>query len=146
MGFQPHPDRVTWRLHLATSPQGVYDALNSDEGRASFWAESAAESEGVIHFQFINGEQFPGRVLRRTKPTLWSVEYLGSVVEFHLEPDGRSGTDLTMHDVGVAPQHRDEVTAGWLNVLLPMKAALDHGIDLHSHDPARSWDQGYVDH
>jgi hypothetical protein len=35
--------------------------------------------------------------------------------------------------------------AGWVSVLLALKAAADFGIDLRNHDPARTWNKGYVD-
>ncbi|MEO1064628.1 MAG: SRPBCC domain-containing protein [Actinomycetota bacterium] len=146
MAFQPRADRIEWRLHLASPPDRVFDALASDEGRASFWAESAAETDGVVHFEFINGETYAGRILEHDPPHRWSVEYFGSTVTFSLEPDGSGGTDLTMTNTGMPDEHRVEVTAGWLNVLLPLKAMVDFGVDLHNHDPARSWDQAYVDH
>lgn len=120
--------------------------LDNDAGRASFWAESAIERSGVVHFEFVNGQRHSGPVLERERPHVWAVEYFGSVVRFTLEPDGSGGTDLTLVDEGVPESDRAEVTAGWLNVLLPMKAAIDHGVDLHSHDPTRTWDQGYADH
>lgn len=31
---------IRWRLHLPVPPSEVYEALNTDDGRASFWAES----------------------------------------------------------------------------------------------------------
>lgn len=63
---------------------------------------------------------------------------------FLLESDGHGGTDVTLeHDVSSA--EFAEVSAGWLNVLLPMKAWVHHGIDLRNHDPRRTWDQGFVD-
>jgi hypothetical protein len=40
---------------------------------------------------------------------------------------------------------RDDNLAGWVTVLLTLKAAADFGVDLRSHDPARTWGQGYVD-
>lgn len=146
MVFQPANDRVVWRLHLSSDPLAVYRALDSEEGRASFWAEAAPERDGVVHFEFINGVESTGRLLARDEPRLWSVEYFGTPVEFRLEPDGSGGTDLTMTNTGVTGEARPEVTAGWLNVLLPLKAYVDHGVDLHNHDPDRSWGQGYVDH
>lgn len=146
MTFQPDPDRIVWRLHLAAPPQRVYAALDSDDGRAAFWAESAPEVEGRVRFTFADGTVWDGRVLRREPPRLWSVEYFGSVVEFLLEPDSAGGTDLTMTDHGVSEEHRTEVIAGWLNVLLPLKAHVDFGVDLHNHDRNRTWQQGYADH
>jgi hypothetical protein len=40
---------------------------------------------------------------------------------------------------------RLEVIAGWVSVQLALKAAVDFGVDLRTHDPARSWDQGYAE-
>ena len=146
MTFQADPDRIVWRLHLESPPDEVYEILDSDDGRAGFWSESAVEVDGNIHFEFINGVTYDGRILERVYPKRWAVEYFGSAVEFLLESDGGGGTDLTLIDAGVPGEHRNEVTAGWLNVLLPLKAFVDFGADLHNHDPQRSWDQGYVDH
>ena len=46
---------------------------------------------------------------------------------------------------GVATDEWNEVHAGWLNVLFPLKGWVAHGIDLRNHDAERSWDQGYAD-
>ncbi len=137
---------VVWRLHLESAPLEVHRALSTGEGRAAFWAESAVEIDGEVHFEFINGERYAGRVLGNDPPSFWAVDYFGWPVEFRLSPDGSGGTDLEMRHLGLDIQARDQVTPGWLNVLLPMKAYVDHGVDLHNHDPSRSWDQRYVDH
>ena len=144
-GFQPDPDAVVWRVRLRSSPEGVYDALDTAEGREGFWAEEAPEQDGRIEFRFVNGVVTTAEVLVRDRPSLWRIRYFGSEVTFQLErhPDG--GTDLTMTDRGVAPEDRAEVTAGWLNVLFPLKAFVDFGIDLRSHDPERTWQRGYID-
>ncbi len=145
MPFQPDADAIVWRLHLQSPPERVYAVLDSADGRAGFWAESAPEVDGVVHFEFINGMRWSGRISDRSAGRQWAVEYFGSVATFDLAEDGSGGTDLTLTDRGVADEDRTEVTAGWLNVLLPLKAYVDHGIDLRSHDPGRTWDEGYVD-
>ena len=104
------------------------------------------EIDGEVHFEFINGESYAGRILGNEPPSFWSVDYFGWPVEFRMSSDGSGGTDLEMRHLGLDSQARDQVNAGWLNVLLPMKAYVDHGVDLHNHDPSRSWDQRYVDH
>jgi hypothetical protein len=40
---------------------------------------------------------------------------------------------------------RMEMAAGWVSVLMAMKAAVDHGVDLRNHDASRSWSNGYAD-
>ena len=146
MQFQPNPDLIRWRLHLQASPATVYQTLATDQGRASFWAESAVEEEGVIHFYFPNGATWNGAILAAQPPSLFCIRYYGnSVTTFTMADDGHGGTDLMLTDVGVPPEDRMEVIAGWVSVLMNLKAAIDFGIDLRTHDIARSWDQGYVE-
>ena len=52
---------------------------------------------------------------------------------------------MVLTDTGVPPEHRKEVMAGWVSVLLSLKAAVDFDIDLRTHDPERDWDVGYVE-
>lgn len=136
---------IRWRMHIPASPEAVYDALDSDRGRAGFWAESAVETEGTIAFRFINGYRCQSRILARQRPALFALEYIGGTARFELKGDGKGGTDLLLTHEGVAANEWNEVHAGWLNVLFPLKALVVHGIDLRNHDPARSWDQGYAD-
>jgi hypothetical protein len=58
-------------------------------------------------------------------------------------PDGH--TDLLLVHDGIDTAEWNDVHAGWLNVLFPLKAMLVFGVDLRNHDLARSWDQGYAD-
>lgn len=136
---------IRWRMHIPVRPERVHAALDSDAGRAAFWAESAIETDGFIEFRFINGYSCRSRVLERHPPRLWVVDYLGGPARFELAPDGRGGTDLLLTQDGVQPDEWNEVHAGWLNVLFPLKAWLAHGVDLRNHDPSRSWEQGYAD-
>jgi uncharacterized protein YndB with AHSA1/START domain len=135
---------IRWRLHLASPPEAVWELLATDEGRAEFWAESAIERDGVITFAFPNGEEAKGRVLEADPPTRLAVDYLGSAATFELAPDGARGTDLTLvHEV--KDESHAEINAGWVSVLMALKAAVDHGIDLRNHDAERTWWQGYCD-
>lgn len=145
MPFQPDPSTIRWRLHLRSPPEVVYALLATDEGRAAFWAESAEEVDGVVHFRFVNGMAYRARILEADPPRRFAVDYFRSTAAFDLAPDGAGGTDLTLTNTGFPPEDRAELLAGWLNVLLPLKAAADFGVDLRSHDPARTWEGGYVD-
>lgn len=136
---------IRWRLHIPVPPERVHAALDSDAGRAAFWAESAVLTDGHIEFRFINGYSCRSRVLERRPPGTWSVDYLGGPARFELNSDGRGGTELLLTHEGVSPDEWNEVHAGWLNVLFPLKAWLAHGVDLRNHDASRSWDQGYAD-
>ena len=136
---------IRWRLHLPVAPERVFDALATDEGRAAFWAESAVEADGAIEFRFVQGDTTRSRILERAPPRIFAIDYFGAVARFELLSDGAGGTDLLLTHTGVPAHEWNEVHAGWLNVLLPLKAWLAHGVDLRNHDATRSWGQGYAD-
>lgn len=136
---------IQWKMHFPLEPNTIFKALNTDKGRASFWAESAIEQDGIVEFIFANGYVHRGKILERVPAELWAVDYFGGPVTFKLSADGKGGTDLLMTHSGVPQDNWYEVHAGWLNVLFPMKAWLVYGVDLRNHDPSRSWDQGYAD-
>ena len=146
MTFQSDPDIICWKLHLKSSAQAVYQTLSTNEGRASFWAESAVEQDGLIHFIFPNQAKWKGRILEKEPPHKFKVEYYGgSITTFELNADGLGGTDLTLTDRGISQEDRVEVIAGWVSVLMALKASVDFGIDLRNHDPNRTWDEGFVE-
>lgn len=136
---------IRWRMHIPVPPEKVFAALDSDRGRASFWAESADEVDGQIEFRFINGYAYESRLLERRVPEVFSIDYFGGPARFELTSDGDGGTDLLLTHDNVGPEEWNEVHAGWLNVLFPLKAWVIHGVDLRNHDPERSWEQGYAD-
>jgi uncharacterized protein YndB with AHSA1/START domain len=136
---------IRWRMHIPAPREKVYDIIDSDAGRAAFWAESAAEHEGQIEFEFSNGYRTKSKILERSRPQLFVIDYIGGPVRFELESDGAGGTDLLLTHEGMGNDEWNEVHAGWLNVLFPLKAWTAFGVDLRNHDRARSWDQGYAD-
>jgi len=146
MSFQNDPNQILWRLHLKSPPEKVYQALSTDSGRASFWAESAIERDGIIHFVFPNKMTWDARILSAIPFSQYTVQYIGnSITNFSLETDGQGGTDLTLTDEGVPAADRTEVIAGWVSVLLALKASVDFNVDLRTHDADRQWDCGYAE-
>ena len=119
----------------------MHALVTTDEGRARFWAESAQERNGEIEFRFPDGTRRRGRVLANDPPRSFALEYFGTRVDFELADDGAGGTDVTLVDESDDPENR----AGWVSVLLSLKAAADHGIDLRNHDSRRTWEHGFVD-
>jgi hypothetical protein len=140
------PSVVRWRVHLRSAPERAYEMLASQEGREAFWAERAPERDGVIHFEFANGERVDGDVLRREPGRCFSVRYFeGKPVRFEIEPDGAGGSEVTVIQEGVTDDNRDDFAPGWVVVLLALKAAADFGVDLRNHSATRTWEAGYVD-
>lgn len=137
---------ILWRLHLTSAPEKVYRMLSTDQGRSAFWAESAEEEAGRIVFAFPSGLRYVSTILEAHFPHKFVLEYItGSTVTFELSPDGQGGTDLLLTAQGVPLAEHADVLAGWVSVLMLLKAAVDHGVDLRNHDPQRSWETGYAD-
>ena len=135
---------VDWRLHLSSAPEAVFERWATDKGRASFWAERSGAAPGGFELRFINGQILRVEVVEAVAGERFVFHYFGgSTVSVSLAPDGRGGCDLRLVEEG-APEP-EENRAGWVSVLLALKAAADFGIDLRSHDPARNWDEGFVD-
>jgi hypothetical protein len=144
--FHPEPGVVRWRVHFHSEPEVVYRFLATDQGRESFWAEESKEIDGVITWAFTSGAAASKPVIEKTPSTRFACEYFDdSIVEFDLEADGRGGTDVTLTNRDVPDEALVEVTAGWVSVLLNMKAVVDNAVDLRNHEVDLSWDRGFVD-
>ncbi|GAB4518083.1 MAG: hypothetical protein Tsb0010_02290 [Parvularculaceae bacterium] len=130
---------------MHSSVEEVFDLLSTDAGREAFWAEESREAEGAVALRFPNGATETARILASETPRLFELSYFGVRTRFALAdaPDG--GCDLTLTADGRDRDDREEIRAGWVSVLMNLKAVADHGVDLRNHDPSRSWDEGYAD-
>jgi len=145
VSFQTAIGIIRWKMHFISPMEEVFSALATDEGRALYWAESAPEVNGIVTFRILGYEPFSGRILKKATPSLFTLEYFGTIVEFSLQDDGKGGTDLSLVATEVDESIRMEMVAGWVSVLMAMKAAVDHGVDLRNHDESRTWGDGYAD-
>lgn len=103
------------------------------------------ESEGVIEFQILGYPSFKAKELDKIPGPLFKLDSFGTIVTFKSETDGRNGTDMQLIAEGVKESIKTEMTAVRVSVLMVMKAALDFGADLRSHDINRTWTNGYAD-
>jgi uncharacterized protein YndB with AHSA1/START domain len=136
---------IRWRMFIPVSPDRVYQALATDAGRTTYWAESTHEDSGEVRFVFANGSEHRAKVIERIPPKRFSLMYFHAMTSFQLTPTEDGGTDLLLTHEGIHADDWHEVHAGWLNVLFPLKAMLAFGVDLRNHSRLRSWDQGYAD-
>lgn len=138
------PEPIVWRLRLAAAPERVFAAWLDPAAHQRFWCEQSQRTESGFRQQFIDGTLGECTILAQENPSHLALRYFGSRVDLRLA--GREGgTDLTLTASEVPPHEWQDMHAGWLNVLLPLKAWLDHGIDLRNHDPLRTWRERYVD-
>lgn len=135
---------LSWKILLQKEPKAVYDMLNTDKGRASFWAESAIEDQNSIQFIFINGQKTISPILDRSPHQLFKINYFGVETSFYLQPLNENKTVVQLECVDIPESEYEEILPGWVSVLMNLKAVLEHGIDLRNHDPQHCWDQRFV--
>lgn len=126
-----------WKIHFKSAPSEVYRALSTPLGRSRFWADSAKETDGVIHFVLPGGRTADAPIEEAVKDHLYVVRLFGERLTFSIASDGTRGTDLALsHEGDPDPVH-------WASLLLRLKAHVDFGADLRNHDPDRVTD--YID-
>ncbi len=121
--------------------------LATADGRERFWAQGAREvAPGLIEFSFRGGDRWQSRVLRLSPPERMALTYFGgSTAEFRLSDDGAGGTIVELEESGIPPDAFLDNHAGWVSVLLNLKAVAGWGVDLRNTDPDRQWAAGFVD-
>lgn len=135
---------ITWSVHLDAPPEEAYEFLTTDAGRERFWAESTTASDGMIAFRFPSGTTYHSEVIADEPPDRFILEYFGAPATFELSEDGHGGTRLTLTHREVAEPAPCEMHAGWVSVLLALKATVNFSVDLRNHDPDYTWAAGYV--
>jgi hypothetical protein len=104
------------------------------------------ELDKHIHFVFPDGQKWRGKILDAQPGKLFQVEYYGgSKATFKIASDGKTGTILELTDENVPDADHAEVRAGWVSVLMALKAAAEYGVDLRNHDSDYTWDKGFAD-
>jgi uncharacterized protein YndB with AHSA1/START domain len=147
MDRSPELPSIEWKVHLASPPAAVFESLTTDAGRERFWAEHSRAENGAFTLRFSGGEQLRCAVVAQSAPQCFAFRYFAeTLVEITLTADERGGTDLSLAEIGFKDEaHRVENYAGWIQVLLCLKAALDHNVDLRNHDPTRTWAAGFCE-
>lgn len=145
MPFQEKANKIEWEVHFSSSIEKVYEFLTTDHGRSLFWAEETKEEDGVIEFTILNYPKYQARIIEQRPHLLFRLEYFGTEVTFELQKTEDNGTDLHLTALTPNEKVKQEMTAGWVSVLMAMKGAVDFGIDLRNHNASRVWDNGYLD-
>ncbi len=136
---------IRWRVLLPLPPAQVFTLLSTDTGRMRFWCEHSETRDDVITLRFSDGEQLRCAILVSEPPTAFVVRYFNqSRLHFQLTAVGAQHCELLLEETELSPETRALNEAGWVSVLLALKAAT-LGVDLRNHDPQRSWAQGFVD-
>ncbi len=134
---------ITWKVKLSQDPAAVFERLATDRGRESFWAERSRETQEGFDLAFPNGQETHVTVLEMIAERYLKVRYFDAPTSFSLEPI-RDGTVLTLRAT-VSDDEYIETHAGWVSVLMTLKAQVEGGVDLRNHAREYSWDEGFAD-
>jgi hypothetical protein len=144
MGIATGAHSLRWKVHLDASPESVYERLSSDSGRESFWVESSQDADGQVTLVFPDRSTTILGILSERPPHVLEVDYFNVHTRLTLQRIGRS-TVLEVTASGIPADDLLELAAGWVSVLLNLKAVVNFGNDLRNHDHVRTWLDGFVD-
>jgi uncharacterized protein YndB with AHSA1/START domain len=138
-------DPFVWRLSLASSPEHVFELLDTDEGRERFWAQRSRIAPEGFDLHFPGGLEGRVVVVDREPPARMVIRYFGSEAEFELTPQEDGGSLFQVTCRCDDPAAWLEFYPGWVSWLLVLKAAADFAVDLRNGSPERAWEARYVD-
>jgi len=138
-------DQLHLKIKLSSSPEKIYELLSTNHGREKFWVEKSVESNKIVTFYFPNGAIENCRILKKVEEKYFKIEYFNSLVEFKIIRHSEKECILELNNFNIPAADRFEQYAGWVSVLLSLKAYADFGIDLRNHHPDYTWDQHFID-
>lgn len=136
---------ITWKMSLNSAPSKIFEMLTTDHGRESFWCEKSVEENDHIVFHFPNGMDYRGKIHQKIENEIFKLDYFDSLVSFDIQSNTDGTTDLRLSNTEVHENEYAEVLAGWVSVLMNLKAVCDCDVDLRNHDKSKTWDHGYAD-
>ncbi len=136
---------IFWKISLRSDKEKVYQMISTDLGREKFLCEKSVQYDGQIRLSFPNRVSYTCKYFREEENVSFILDYFNSEVVFKLKENSDGSTDLYLENTQVPSDEYDEVNAGWVSVLMNLKAVVDHNVDLRNHDGSKTWDQGYAD-
>lgn len=131
------------KVRLNSPPSVAYERFTTDQGRETFLCESSQNDGTAALLQFPNGETTHLVTRASAANSRFAFEYFCDPV--HVEFWAADHGTIVSLTTTVAVADAADIRAGWVSVLLALKASVDFGVDLRNHDKAHSWDQGFVD-
>ncbi|MDX9856548.1 MAG: SRPBCC domain-containing protein [candidate division Zixibacteria bacterium] len=146
--------RFVLRIEIAAPAQRVFRAWTHAADLSAWFAEKAEsepEKGGRLYLEFIGGDKADLRFVQLRKPGLVSFTFGPAVdlVTVRIKSI-KNGCICELEQTGMKTGPKDRVhthmgcKTGWVFFLTSLKAYLEHGIDLRSHNPRRTYNQSYV--
>lgn len=147
MATKPSASFTSWRVHLSAPRELVFALLTPEDEPSLYLASTADQLDDEGGWIAPEGAHLKDATLELLPPRRLTARYAGGgVATLDLTDDGRGGTDLRLTDAGQPAEDRTELVAGWVSVLLALKASVDFSLDLRDHDHRTFWTGAYVEH
>lgn len=142
------------RIFINKPVSKVFNAWTDDRIVSRWFTEKTIiepRKNGRIYFEWLAGDKMDDKIISISKNRRFTFPFgrHGERVAVSFKKDGR-GTicELRQFNMKTTPKarwtmHRGCIQ-GWTFFLANLKSYLEYGIDLRSHDPARSYKQDYV--
>lgn len=142
------------RVAVKASPEKLFRAWTDDRIVSRWFTVKTViepRKNGRIHFQWLAGDTMEARVIRIVKNRLFVFPFGRNRerVEVRIKKDGKGSicelrqSGMKTTDEAKWSMHRG-CMSGWTFFLTNLKSVLEHGVDLRSRDPKRSYRQDFV--
>ncbi len=146
--------RFVERIYINASPERVFNAWTQGRELMRWFpikAESEAKTGGRLYYAWLGDDKLETTYIKvvRNRSIEFPFGSHGEKVRVKFRKKG-SGCicELEQFDMKTDPKTKASThlgcATGWAFFLANLKAYLEHGIDLRSHDPKMSYRQGFV--
>lgn len=146
--------QFTEKIEIRATPERVFKAWTSEKEIVKWFVSEAIlqpKKGGRFFMKFVTGVSGDETILSIKKNHSFSFSFGpdGEAVEVTVKKT-KKGTDCILHQYGMKETPQAKVNwhmgcrNGWVFFLTNLKAYLEKKIDLRSHDPKKTYLQGYV--
>jgi uncharacterized protein YndB with AHSA1/START domain len=149
-------DWTKFFLHIAIDapPEKVFQAWTDDKVVIKWFtvkAEMEPKKKGRIIWEWLGGDKLETKNIDFVPPKKFVFPFgsKGEQVAVTIVPDG-NGSVCELRQTKMKTDSKSRISMhmgckqGWTFFLTNLKSYLEHGVDLRSHDPSRSYNQNFV--
>ena len=146
--------QFTLKIEIKVSPDKVYKAWTDERLITRWFCVNAAcepRKNGRLYFEWLGGDKLETKILAANNNRLFRFPFGRNNEKVEVKfTKVRGGTLVTLrqYSMKTTPEPKWSMhkgcETGWTFFLANLKAFLERRIDLRSHDPKKSYAQGYV--
>ena len=146
--------QFTVKIEIKAAPSRVFKAWTDEKIITKWFVEEAViepKKHGRLYLKWLTGDKSDDEIIAIRKNSLFHFPFgpKGEEVKVKIRKI-TGGSVCELHQFNMKTGPKDKIywhmgcRAGWTFFLTNLKAYLENGIDLRSHNPRRSYKQGFV--